>query len=438
MHKEIRRDLWLLAWPAAMAMVVHHLFRLNDQYFVKDLGIDAQAAVAVGSMTAIFLVAFGEMVGVGTMAIAARRFGEGNLSEGYATIRKGLRLAMNMGIGVGAVGLLILPWLCDQMIPGTEHAAERELCIDYLTWIAGGQVVMMASQVTDQSFLAMKDTRTSLGLQILAVGSNALLNWTLVPHYGVNGVGFATIASRALAVVVGVWILHRRGVGSPFRASGGDARASAKRILRIGFPTCIAVGIYSLVYQVMLAVTIKDFGPTARSALGIGFGLETTFYCLYWGTGSAVASLVGRYLGEGNKDKAVAVTRVGLAWNFALGLTICGVFLVAGEGMVRLLSDNPDVVRTNVQYLNYMAIAQPFQALQVGFDNALIGAGNTLPIMISSVTMNCLRIPLAHLLAVVSGWGLPGVWWAINFSSFGKCAWGAVLYQRKRWLHTEV
>ena len=121
-----------------------------------------------------------------------------------------------------------------------------------------------------------------------------------------------------------------------------------------------------------------------------------------------------------------------------MGLTICGVFLVAGEGMVRLLSDNPDVVRTNVQYLNYMAIAQPFQALQVGFDNALIGAGNTLPIMISSVTMNCLRIPLAHLLAVVSGWGLPGVWWAINFSSFGKCAWGAVLYQRKRWLHTEV
>ena len=74
MHKEIRRDLWLLAWPAAMAMVVHPLFRLNDQYFVKDLGIDAQAAVAVGSMTAIFLVAFGEMVGVGTMAIAARRF----------------------------------------------------------------------------------------------------------------------------------------------------------------------------------------------------------------------------------------------------------------------------------------------------------------------------------------------------------------------------
>jgi Na+-driven multidrug efflux pump len=64
-----------------MAMVVHHLFRLNDQYFVKDLGVDAQAAVAVGSMTAIFLVAFGEMVGVGTMAIAARRFGEGNLSE---------------------------------------------------------------------------------------------------------------------------------------------------------------------------------------------------------------------------------------------------------------------------------------------------------------------------------------------------------------------
>ena len=58
-------------------MVVHSLFRLNDQYFVQDLGIEAQSAVAIGGMVAIGFMAFAQMVATGTMAIASRRFGEG-------------------------------------------------------------------------------------------------------------------------------------------------------------------------------------------------------------------------------------------------------------------------------------------------------------------------------------------------------------------------
>ena len=52
--------------------------------------------------------------------------------------------------------------------------------------------------------------------------------------------------------------------------------------------------------------------------------------------------------------------------------------------------------------------------------------------------MNCLRIPLAHVKAIVLGMGLSGVWWAINISSFGKCVWAGVLYRRKNWLRTAV
>ena len=51
------------------------------------------------------------------------------------------------------------------------------------------------------------------------------------------------------------------------------------------------------------------------------------------------------------------------------------------------------VYRLNDQYFA--------QALQVAFDNALIGADCTLPVMINSGTMNSLRVPLAHLFAVV-------------------------------------
>ena len=436
MPHAIKVDLYRLAWPAVLAMVVHHLFRINDQFFIAPVGIEAQAAVAVGSMVSISLLAFGEMVGVGTMAISARRFGEGNVAAGHATIRRGVRLGMFVGVVLAVAVLSGLPWLCEQLIPGAENELERQYCTDYLSWIAGGMVVIAAVQVIDQSFLAMRDSRTPLVMQCLAVATNALLNWLLVPILEVKGVAIATVASRAIAMVLSLWVFKLKGVGSIFDASGIGAPVS--RILRIGFPTCIAVGIYSLVYQVIVATTIKEFGPAARSALGIGFGIETIFYCLYWGLGTAVASLVGRYLGEGNLEKTLALTRLAVRVNLLLGLLICGTFLVGGEAMVRILSGDETVIAVNVEYLFFMAFAQPFQALQVSFDHALIGAGRTLPVMIGSVLMNCLRIPLASALALTWGLALPGVWWAINATTLGKCIWSFVLYRSRRWLHTRV
>jgi MATE family multidrug resistance protein len=72
------------------------------------------------------------------------------------------------------------------------------------------------------------------------------------------------------------------------------------------------------------------------------------------------------------------------------------------------------------------------------YAQALIGAGATLSAMTVTATMNLIRIPLVHGLAVGAGFGLPGVWWAINLSSFGKFSWISVLFRRGRWQQQRV
>jgi MATE family multidrug resistance protein len=418
-------------------MIVHHLFRLNDQYFVQDLGVEAQAAVGVGGMVAIFFIAFGEMVGVGNLAISARRLGEGNREQAYATMRRALRLSMAIGAGVALLTVAALPWLCSQLIQGDgDVARERDFAADYLFWIAIGQVLMAAVPSIDSSFLAMKDSRTPLMLHVLAVTSNATLNWHLVPHFEVEGVAISTVISRALVVFIGAFILYRRGVGTLFTASGQGARIL--RILRVGMPACIAIAIFSAVYLVLLRGPLGKFGPAVRSAVGIGFSIETIFYCLYWGVGTAVASLVGRYLGEGSPNKALAVSQLAIRTNLVIGVATSIVFVLFGTPIVRLLAEAPEAVAENVHYLNYMALAQPFQALQVACEHAIIGAGMTFPVMVGSVTMNVMRIPLAWGLTGFVSLGVAGVWWAINISSIGKCIWMFVLHRQRRWLHEQV
>ena len=188
----------------------------------------------------------------------------------------------------------------------------------------------------------------------------------------------------------------------------------------------------------ILAVTFPHFGAGGRSALGIGFGIESVFYCFFWGMGTAVSALVGRSLGEGRPERAEAVAHTAARFSLTLGVATGISFWVFGPTLVHVLAGSGQAAEANIEYLEMLAWAQPFQALQTIYDQALIGAGATLPAMIATSTMNILRIPLAHALAVWAGWGLAGIWWAVNFSSVGKFVWTRLLFRRGRWKLKDV
>ena len=67
------------------------------------------------------------------------------------------------------------------------------------------------------------------------------------------------------------------------------------------------------------------------------------------------------------------------------------------------------------------------------YGDAMAGAGSTARTVLIQVPGNALRIPLAWLLAVTLGWGLPGVWMAIIASAFLKGAGVTALYLSSAW-----
>lgn len=422
-----------MAWPAALSLMLNSLYRLNDQAFVQPLGVAAQAAVASCGMVAFLYFAVGELVAAGTLAIGARRRGAGRHQEAERVTRTALRLSATLGIVAGIMTLLLEDWLAAKLIPEAD-LEERRLFLEYIQVVGLGQVVMAPCYCLNASFLAMRDSRTPLFLQILAICSNALLNWILVPRMGVMGAGIATVGSRAIALVVGVWLLHLHGVRRPLLGQGD--LSLVPRMLRIGVPAFIAIALYGTVYLFILNNPLKAFGAEARAVLGVGFALESIFYCLYWGVGTAVAGLVGRGLGAGDLHRVHATVRLALKFNLAIGLGTSVIFWTAATPMVELIANGPANIAASVAYLHVVAWAQPFQAMQCTFDQAMIGAGATRAVSLNSITMNLIRIPLARGLA--GGMGLQGVWWAINSSSWAKSVVSVLLYRRGNWQRTEV
>ena len=188
----------------------------------------------------------------------------------------------------------------------------------------------------------------------------------------------------------------------------------------------------------MLGLTFVHFDENARSALGIAFGIESVFFCFYWGIATAVASLVGRYLGSGQADLAVAVSKISVWIGLGVGTLTSILFWVAGPTMINFFATDEAVIAANAEYLNILAWAQPMQAMQTMYEQTLIGAGATLPVMISTGITNLARLPLAHLFGIVLGHGLAGVWWAINLTSVAKYIWSWLLFRNGRWQKQKV
>jgi Na+-driven multidrug efflux pump len=139
--------------------------------------------------------------------------------------------------------------------------------------------------------------------------------------------------------------------------------------------------------------------------------LKLTFTaCLAFGT--STATLVSQSLGEKNPDKAAHFGWVSVR----LGLIIFGVVgLLEGVIFTRpilgIVTQSDAVLEAALGPMRLMGICTPLIATGMILTQALFGAGNTRFVMIVELLLHfsCL-VPLAWILGITLGFGLPGIW----------------------------
>lgn len=442
-----------LALPAALTLLLGNAYRFNDLYFVQLLGgehgVAAQAAVSVAGMVTILCFAFYEGIAVGVLALSSRAHGSGEAFRARRILRIGIALSCGVACAILAFGMTNLEPLSEFLLGWSQESEAsrsgealaalrlRQLELDalraYLTPCFLGALALCLSPVVSHAFLAKRDSRTPFYLEILAVGINTGLNAWLVPELGAAGAAWATVLSRCVSVSIGLWLLHRV---LP-RDGGVDARSLATilaRIARVGLPTTAAIGIYSCAYQVVLATSFPPFGPVGRATLGNGFTIEGLAFCLIWGLAQAVGSLAGNALGAGDAEKAREVVRRGVRVVLVLVFPLTLLFLFGASALASVMTEDPATHAAVVVYLQTIAWSQWAVGIQGVQENALYSSGYAMPPALASAFWNLTRIPLCFVFAHSLGFGLVGIWWAINVSSYGKGLTVTWLTMRGRWL----
>lgn len=408
------REVALLAYPVILTQLSMTTMGVVDTAMVGRLGASPLAAVGFGSVWVwtTFCAFIGAASAVQTFVSQHHGAGEPERCGAW-TWQGAWALAPLTALAAIGVSVFIEP-LLGLLAPSPEL---RPLAAEYMSIRAFGAVGLCLATVFSSFFRGIGDTRTPLYVTLVANALNAVLDYGLIfgrlglPEWGVAGAATATALAEwtFAAVMLGCFLRPRvraRHATAPVRPDLGAQR----RLLRTGLPIGGQWVLEMASFATFLTLVAR-MGDASMAASQAFIALLSLSFMQAVGIGIAVSTLVGQYIGA--RDPESVNRSFASAQKLTLGLsgTIAVLFVAAPDALMRIFTDDPEVLALGRPLLLVGAVFQFFDAFGIVTDGALRGAGDTrMPFLVRFVLAWGLFVPLAWWLGVHREGGLTAAW----------------------------
>jgi len=421
-------------------MVSQNVMNLVDTAMVGTLGDAALAGVGLGGFANFLFSAFILGISTGVQAMAARRVGEGRLSETAIPLNGGLLIALVIAVPWSAL-LITLAWEYFPVL--TNDAAVVEQGVPYLRARLFAMFAMGMNfafrgywNAVDKSILYM---RTLISMHVI----NIFLNWVLIfgnlgaPELGAQGAGVAS----AIATIFGTasyFLLGRSYARDAGFLHGLPTRDTMKTIVRLAAPAGFQQFFFAAGMTVFLMLVAR-MGTPELAATKVIIDLILVGILPGIGFGLAAASLAGQALGRGHPDDAKQwgwdVTRIAVVVVAALSLPavlfpewILSGFIHAPSTLA--LAKNPLRVAAGFLFIDSVGMV---------LMNALMGAGDTKRVMFIGIGFQWLIfLPIVYVIGPIMGLGLVAVFTTQAAYRGLQALTFASMWKRGRWQSIEL
>ncbi len=442
-----------LAWPLMISSFLMTLYNLIDTIWLGRLpGDEAKYSVgAMGMSWSLVFLMMGLGMGFGVAALAlisqhtgARKFKEANHDAGQLYI-----LSILFSIVIGAIGYLMTPFFLDFLTGSGEEAVQlAHYGTQYLQIIFLGLPFMFMFFSFSFILRGWGDTITPMMITAIAVTANLFLDPILIfgigpiPKMGIQGAAIATVATRAIGALTGLYLLFRGDLGIRLKLHHmiPDLK-KIKKILIIGFPA--ALGREGSAFGFILLWYFINRLPNqsvAAAAYGAGNRILNITFLVMGGLAMAMSTMVGQSLGAKMDDRAQSVARKGMVLMFALMSIIAVLLFFLRNFLISfMIPEAPDVIKEGANFLMIFALAMPFFGIFRGITGILEGSGHTVQQMFLSLSrLWALRIPLVYIFAFVVGWYSSGVWLGMALSNVIGAGFAIFVYSLGRWRESVI
>jgi len=445
--KSYLKQIWEIAWPTSISMLLFSLYDLIDLKWIGFLGTEAVASVSLcGNINGV-LFGLMNILYIGSLAVFTRFIGAGEQAK--------LRHSFHQSIFLGAlIGLLlfVIGWLTAPLLLGFFHLSSQvyHLSLVYLRIFYIFFFFLFLGIPLWTAWIALGKTWLLLIVNLISVGFNLILDPVFIfPRgemlvgvfgWGVAGAAIASLLSEILSLLILLGLLKRKDfmVKSPVFKNFKVSFRESLRILRIGIPSSIAV-LSRPMSTVILQRFITGFGASALAGFGIGLRWLGINWIFFGGISAAVSSLVGRYLGARLGEKAGAMMRRAYLLGVVIQFLVSLFFILWAEPLVAVMEPTPETIQAGSAFLIWVSVAMLLSSPGNIARACLNGAGNTNPPMVISIISNwVVKLPLAWALAYPLKVGLSGIWQAMFVSLVVEGALLLAWYFRGRWKEHKI
>jgi putative MATE family efflux protein len=432
----IRTSVLKLALPVTVSSLLQRTGSILSVFFVGGLGAGAIAAVGVGQLIVFIAVTTITGLGAGTTVVIAQLWGAKRPRDAGEAATHAIGLSLLAACAITSAG-----WALGRPLMRALGVADEVLILagPYLDIVFLLLPITSLLQVQTAALHGIGDTRTpmkamiSVNLLFLIVAYPLIYGTGALPAFGINGAAWAVGLAEATGNLV-LFLRARALMAAPSRLR----RDLLGSIWQVGMPV-FAERTFHHAGTLLFAKVVLLYGTAAYAAHQVGLSIEAFSFMPGYGFAVAAATMAGQSIGAGKYERARLenweVNRQAALVMAGMGL----LFFLFPYALLRLFTDDAEVIALGTLFLKIAAVAQIPLALTMVVGGSLRGAGDTRFILgVTFAGMWGIRLPLAWLAGSWLQWGIAYVWCAMAADWFVRMGLLLARYQSERWKEIQV
>jgi|TARA_B100000315_G_C14582103_1_gene591034 putative MATE family efflux protein len=434
----LSKNVLTLALPVIAGNISRVLMNMMDVAMVGRLGAEALAAVGMGGVLIWSVMSFSVAIRTGVQTVTARRYGEKKFDQCGKVLNSGILFALLAGGLFTIAGYTAAPVLIKFLI---KDPVVIPMAIEYTRWSFLGAVFITLGYAYQGFYNGVERTKVHMQVSVVSNILNVYLNAGFIfgsgrlktmltesalgdlslfynlwepfyfPAWGVKGAAIATlIASGWMVVHYSLYGLFREFRGKYHAFQRGTPKNIINKVIKIALPQGLqemgVTAVFILYFKIVAMI-----GTVEVAATEVAFAIMQSSFLPAIGFGLACATLVGKYLGEKNPDRAEVCIIESVRWSVIFMGSMGILFLFLPRYILPLFTNEPEVIKQGIVALRILGVVQFIDAFGLTLWFALSGAGNTkYPAVVEMIIAWGFFLPASFIMVTRFDSGLTGPW----------------------------
>lgn len=417
-----------LALPVVLGMVASMIYNLADTFFVAQTGnADLVAGIALGSPLFSFMLAIGDIFGLGGSAVISRALGKHHYEQSARISSFCFYIAIALSLVITALLLVF-----EQPILGLlgATATTRPYISDFYRILVLGSTFIIVSLVPGNIIR----TEGLAQLSMIATISGTVLTIILDPlflfgfHWGASEVAFANVLGYAVNTGLLVLFMRRTKTLSLAPKLAHVSRPDFKAVVAVGIPASLT-NLTQSFGMMILNSYLAAYGAQAVAAMGIVQKIYMVVMMVMVGFAFGAQPLIGYTYGAKNWDRLRATLRFDLKIEGGYA-SICAIILMLfAPQLIKLFMNQAAIISMGTHMLRAMLLTTPLVGFILVFTTVFQSIGAAMSALTMALSRQAVLLGLA-IVILAQLFGLTGIIWAQPVADVLTCLIGWAFYHQ--------